>query len=67
MRVSKKIESKAKAVGVDSKNMKNKVDLIRAIQRAEGNNPCYGSGNYDCPYTDCCFMVDCMDEKPAVR
>ena len=62
MRLSE-IKAKAKALGVDSGKLK-KADLIRAIQRAEGYPDCYGSRTSGCPYTDCCFVTDCMAEKP---
>ena len=56
------VKAKAKAVGVDPGKMK-KADLIRAIQRAEGNNACYGSEEaQNCPHVICCFMVDCKVE-----
>jgi hypothetical protein len=59
------VRMKAMGRGVESKKMK-KSDLIRAIQKAEGNVSCYGSGNRDCPHTDCCFMDDCMHEIRSV-
>ena len=56
------VKAKAKAVGIESGKMK-KSDLIRAVQKAEGYNACYGSeGAADCQQTACCFMVDCKAE-----
>jgi len=52
------IGRKAKALGVEPVGMK-KADLIRSIQRAEGNAECYGKFGTGCPYTDCCFRSDC--------
>lgn len=53
------IQTKAKGLGIIPGKM-NKTDLIHAIQTAEGNTPCYGWSNGNCPYTDCCFMADCL-------
>ena len=56
------IGRKAKALGIEPVGMK-KPDLIRSIQRTEGNSPCYGQFSDNCPYTDCCFRDDCKKEK----
>ena len=53
------IKMKAQALGLTPGNMK-KPELIHAIQVAEGNTPCFGKSNGRCPYTDCCFMQDCL-------
>jgi len=53
------IKQKAKTLGVDPLRMK-KPDLIRAIQKAEGNTACFGSRIPDCPQTNCCWRPDCM-------
>jgi len=53
------IKKKAKALGINWGKMK-KTELIRAIQEAEGNTPCFGTSNGTCPYTDCCFIEDCL-------
>ncbi len=53
------IRTKAKALGITPGKMK-KVELIHAVQVAEGCTPCFGSVNGQCPYTDCCFMEDCF-------
>jgi hypothetical protein len=61
MKISE-VKAKAKAVGVEPGKMK-KAELIRAIQRAEGYNACYGSeGSKDCPQVACCFIMDCKAE-----
>jgi hypothetical protein len=56
------IKDKAKYLGINPGTMK-KDELIRAIQRAEGNNPCFGTAQGFCQYTNCCFMSDCV--KPS--
>ena len=53
------IKQKAASVGVQAGRM-NKTELIRSIQKAEGYTPCFGTSNGQCPYTNCCFMADCL-------
>lgn len=56
------IKQKARNVGINPGKMK-KVHLVRAIQTAEGNTPCYGTNDGNCPWTECCFMPDCARVK----
>ena len=53
------IKQKAKALGITPGKTK-KAELIRAIQQAEGNIPCFGTSNGQCAYNDCCFLADCV-------
>ncbi len=53
------IKEKAKNHGINPGNMK-KTELIRAIQKAEGNTPCYGTTHGTCQWTECCFRPDCL-------
>jgi len=53
------IRAKAKELGL-VKLPSKKVELVRAIQIAEGNTPCFCSGVDNCQYTDCCFRDDCQ-------
>ncbi|MFZ0034267.1 MAG: hypothetical protein WAK60_04655 [Sedimentisphaerales bacterium] len=53
------IKEKAKYLGISSGNMK-KIELIHSIQRAEGNNACYGTCHGQCQWTNCCFRPDCL-------
>ncbi len=62
MRMSE-VRAKAKALGIDPGKMK-KGELVCTIQKAEGFAACFGSGKQDCPYTDCCFRSDCIEDKP---
>jgi hypothetical protein len=49
----------AKDQGIPIRNMK-KVDLIRAIQRNEGNSDCYNSESSDtCGQFSCLWRDDC--------
>jgi len=59
MPIAELIRQKAVSLGIQPGQM-NKVELIHSIQRAEGNNPCFGTSNGQCPYTGCCFMADCL-------
>ena len=56
------IKKKAKELGVDYKKLK-KAELVHSIQIAEGNTPCFGESNGECPSEDCCFMGDCLKVK----
>jgi len=56
------IRMKAKALGINPGKTK-KVELIHAIQLAEGCTPCFGKSDGQCSYTDCCFMTDCFKTK----
>ncbi len=42
---------------------KNKVDLIREIQRKEGNFDCYATAAGYCDRNDCLFRSSCLSEK----
>jgi len=56
------IRNRAKALGIKSGNM-SKAELIRAIQKAEHYEPCYGTSRGQCAFTDCCFRDDCLKPK----
>jgi hypothetical protein len=53
------IHAKARQMGVKNYSRLNKADLIRAIQVAEGNSPCYQQ-IYDCRVDDCLWRRDCQ-------
>jgi hypothetical protein len=41
-----------------------KTDLIRMVQNAEGNSPCYkGDFAQSCGQVDCCWFKDCKDNR----
>lgn len=57
----------AKAKGVNSARM-GKADLIRAIQRAEGNFDCFASAvDGYCDRGDCMWRGDCLPGEEAGR
>lgn len=54
------VRRKAKELGLKTARMK-KEDLIRAVQAAEGNFPCFGTADGSCDQTLCCWIDDCLD------
>ena len=54
------ILNKAKALGLKPNKMK-KTGLIRSIQSAEGNVPCFRTGaSAQCEQERCCWRDDCL-------
>ncbi len=61
----KKIKEIAKKNDVASENM-SRTELIRAIQRAEGNCDCFATMHVnDCNQLNCLWRVDCKAEVIA--
>ncbi len=57
------IKKMATAMGITAGKMK-KSELIRAIQSAEGNSPCFQTNASDtCSQKDCCWHDDCMSPR----
>ena len=55
------IRNMAKGMGVTKYNNMKKVDLIRAIQKAENNIDCYGTQRVDsCQEETCLWRSDCL-------
>lgn len=53
------IKAIAKEHGVKSANLK-KVELVQAIQAAEGNEQCFGIGKAaECGQKECLWKADC--------
>lgn len=53
------IKAMARQRGIKPGNM-NKAELIRTIQREEGNSPCYNTGKAEvCGQTACLWRDDC--------
>jgi len=56
----KKIKEIAKKKGLNSGKMK-KDELIRSIQKAEGNFDCFGTAlSGECSQMDCIWREDCL-------
>jgi hypothetical protein len=61
------IRAMAKKMGINS-FAKTKAELIREIQRKEGNFDCYGTAQDFCDQEACSFRASCLeDEKPAKK
>ncbi|MFH0810048.1 MAG: SAP domain-containing protein [Pseudomonadota bacterium] len=54
------IMAKAKDLNIKSFGLKRD-ELIRGIQRAEGNFDCFGSASDYCDQDECTFRVLCLD------
>ena len=54
------IRQKAKEMGVQQKGKKQ--EIIRSIQMAEGNEPCFDT-KPNCAQMDCCWREDCCVTK----
>ena len=58
-----KVRVIAKANGVNSAR-KSKGEIIRAIQEAEGNFPCFGTAHAgDCDQCECAWREDCLPSE----
>lgn len=54
------VKSIAGRMGLKAGNLR-KGELIRAIQRAEGNFDCFGTATAGCcDQADCCWREDCL-------
>lgn len=56
----KEIKAKAKDMGVAVGTKMKKADMVRTIQVAEGNSPCFQTGVTSCDQVNCCWRPDCM-------
>ncbi len=56
----KEIKEKARELGVKPKLGIKKEDLVRSIQTAEGNFPCFGTAKDYCDQLGCCFRDNCL-------
>ncbi|KPK96838.1 MAG: hypothetical protein AMJ95_12125 [Omnitrophica WOR_2 bacterium SM23_72] len=54
------VEKKARKLGVKDTWKFSKKDLIRQIQRREGNFQCFGTATNFCDQMACCWRVDCI-------
>lgn len=56
------IRALAKCLGVNSFG-KTKVELIKEIQRRQGNFDCFGSAKDYCDQLECLFRSSCLSDK----
>ena len=59
MRLSE-IEKKAKGLGIKDTWRLSKKDLIKTIQRKEGNFDCFASARNSCDQVCCSWRSDCV-------
>jgi len=52
----------AKLLGINSFG-KSKVELIKEIQRKQGNFDCFGTAAGYCDQLECLFRASCLSEK----
>ena len=58
------IREMAKRLGVKSAFGLAKTELVRKVQTAEGNHPCFRTAENSCSQTHCLWIEDCL-EMPA--
>ena len=56
----KDVKTKAKEMGLQLGSKMKKTDMIRSIQVAEGNSPCFQTGLTSCDQKNCCWRSDCL-------
>lgn len=56
------IKKKAKEMGISSGKLK-KDELILAIQKAEGNFPCFKTSAGECEQNACLWREDCLSHN----
>ena len=59
MRLSE-IEKRARSLGIKDTWKCSKKDLIRLIQRTEGNSDCFANNSAGCMQMACCWRPDCV-------
>lgn len=55
----KNIKEIAKRMNVSYEGM-DKAELIRSIQKAEGNTPCFATRGHECDQLNCLWREDCV-------
>ena len=53
----------AKRMGIKSGIGARKADLIKQIQKTEGNFPCFGTAVGHCDQIDCLWRDDCLGSR----
>ncbi len=60
------VRDRARAAGVKQAAKMKKAELIRTVQRTEGNPACFGADwRFDCPQLQCCWREDCLTPNPG--
>jgi hypothetical protein len=55
------VRAKAKALRLKNTFGLSKAEMIRRIQKAEGNFDCFGTAQDYCDQIQCCFREDCLE------
>ena len=56
------VKEKAKALGIKAAR-KNSTELVKSIQQAEGNFPCFKTAAGFCDQQTCLWRNDCISSK----
>ncbi len=56
------VQGLARSLGIKSSG-KNKAELIKQIQRKQGNFDCFGSAEDYCDQCNCLFRSSCLPQK----
>jgi hypothetical protein len=56
----RELQKMARSLGINTGGL-NRVGLVRAIQRTEGNFACFGTAIGACDQINCRFRDDCID------
>lgn len=59
------VRGKAKALGLKHTFGLSKAELIRRVQKAEGNFDCFGTATGYCDQFQCSFREDCLPSEKA--
>jgi len=54
------VEKRAKSLGIKDTWRLSKKELIKTIQRTEGNLDCFGTKRNVCEQLCCCWRSDCV-------
>lgn len=55
-----KIVAIAKNMGISNPSKLKNAELIRSIQKKEGNYACFDTGKVGCDQHECCWRENCM-------
>jgi hypothetical protein len=59
------VRNRARAAGIAAGKIR-KAELIRIMQRTEGNTECFGAEwRFDCSQLGCCWRNDCLTKIPG--
>ena len=59
----KELHKIAKDLGIENYLSMDKLNLVKAIQKAESNFPCFGTADVFCDQYSCLFRKDCLNKN----